>query len=172
MQSLSTHTEYDLHEIVEALRKDPSTIANLDFEAIYSLCENTDIIENKTTKQIANEKYDAFARITTDHSHILKFYTSLTDYFLVDEIHKLKSGSFIRYIKLNTTDPKKEPKLEKGGIVVNVLFKQTGVYVLFRCTYNQKFIQIKYDDHLIFQKLGTDELLVLMANDHLEKMGK
>jgi hypothetical protein len=206
----------NIQHIIELLRKDPSTIANIDIQSIYSLSQYETIVSHKTSKEIMNQVYDVLSKLIYAHSEKIVIYNSLKEYMYIDEIHQIKNGSFIRYIKkksipffsnndndtycvnnqdnhrgdnnsdmynvdntynaINNEIPNanrniesyKKVKVEKGGVVVNVIFKTTGVYILIRCTYNQKFIQIKYDENIIFQKLNADELLILMANDYIQ----
>jgi len=57
------------------------------------------------------------------------------------------------------TNGRQNGVLTNGGIVVDVKFLDNGTQVL--CKNKNRFIQYKFDDCLTFQRLSSDELLVL-----------
>ena len=58
--------------------------------------------------------------------------------------------------------------LTNGGIVMDIKFLDNGTHVL--CMNNmRRFIQYKFDECYTFQKLSTEEQLILMAYEHMEK---
>ena len=52
---------------------------------------------------------------------------------------------------------KKNNILKIGGIVTNIKFLDNGTHILIYNTNQKKFIQIKFDDVLLFQKLTFEE---------------
>ena len=54
----------------------------------------------------------------------------------------------------------KYPSLTNGGLVMDIKFTQTGIQILAKSKTN-RFMQVKYDDCLFFQKLSEDELAIL-----------
>ena len=66
----------------------------------------------------------------------------------------------VRWIRIGNTN------LTTGGIVTDIKFLENGIHVL--CMNNQRrFIQYKFDDCYTFQKMSTDEQLILMAYSQL-----
>jgi len=115
---------------------------------------------------------------TTIHTSLLTVYkhknidlnaihTKLAGYRYVDELYQLQRGKHVRWIRIprNTnvinTLENTTPTLTNGGIVVDIKIMDTGVHVL--CKNGKRYIQYKFDDCLTYQKLSTDELLVLTA---------
>jgi hypothetical protein len=96
--------------------------------------------------------------ISTEKTHILC--EKLTEYRLVDQIHLLHKGKHIRWIRAG------DDKLTNGGVVVDIKFLDTGSHIL--CKNGPRFLQIPFDDCLIFQKLTADELLLLHCYSMLE----
>ena len=77
----------------------------------------------------------------------------------VDEINELHKGKHIRWIRTGTTS------LTNGGIVVDIKFKDNGTHIMCKNGMN-RFIQYKFDDCITFQKLSTEEQLIMMAYEH------
>ena len=86
----------------------------------------------------------------------------LISYRYVENLFDLHKGKHIRWIRLNSADK----KLTNGGMVMNITFLDNGTHVLCRNSAN-KFIQIKFDDCVIFQKFTTNELLILLTYQYM-----
>jgi hypothetical protein len=59
-------------------------------------------------------------------------------------------------------------KLTNGGIVVNIKFMDNGIHIITMNSQN-RFHQYKFDECITFQKLSTEEQLILMAYNNLNK---
>jgi hypothetical protein len=57
-------------------------------------------------------------------------------------------------------------KLVNGGIVVDVKFLGNGTHIVVKNNMHQ-FIQYKFDECITFQKLSSDELMILMAYENI-----
>ena len=158
----------NIDEIFENAMKDPSLFSTLDIENLLDSIENTknDYLENKTTESIAKEILYVIRELKTSKEKQKELCEKLIGYRYVDEIHELHKGKYIRWIRIPTKQGD-IPTLTNGGIVVNLKFMDNGVQVVCKNAVN-RFIQYKYDDCLTFQKLSTEEQLLLMAYDHLE----
>ena len=55
--------------------------------------------------------------------------------------------------------------LTNGGIVVDINFTKEHTLIVCR-NYRNYFIKYKFDDCITFQKLSTEEQLILMAYDY------
>jgi hypothetical protein len=135
---------------------------------------------DKLLKALDNEKNESLFNFTTDklremNRRILKelrlpeekyldFIKKLENYKFVDEINELKEGSYIRWININE-EPKKM-NLTKGSIVCETKITDKGIIIVCKGFYHNHF-QIKMDECLLFQKLTTQELILLSALDHL-----
>ena len=152
----------DIQEIFEQAKKDPSLLANINIDELLEESNDVknDYLQNKTTHEIQEDIYDALEEVFEDDEDIVVHVDKLKDYRLVDEVSELHNGKHIRWIRRGTT------KLTNGGIVVEVKFGEKGINVLCKNAMH-KFIQFKYDDCIIFQKLTIDEQFILTVNQHV-----
>ena len=93
---------------------------------------------------------------------IAQYCEKLVEYRPVDQIQVLQKGRHIRWIRL-TGGPY---VLTNGGIIVDIRFLDTGTSIL--CKNGARFMQIPFDDCLLFQKLSYDELLLLHCYSMME----
>jgi len=133
---------------------DPKLKNTLDIESIL---EKTDVdcLGNKTLKDICIDICNSLIELNIDEYEKTEMCKKLAEYRLVDEIYKLHKGKHVRWIR-SEADP---PVLTNGGIVVDIKFLDNGVHIV--CKNKNRFIQYKFDDCITFQKLSTDEQLIL-----------
>jgi hypothetical protein len=169
----------EINEIFELAKQDPTLFSTIDIENLLESIEHekNDFLENKTMKDIANIMMEKIVEIITDKDETENFYKKLFGYRLVDEIFELHKVKHVRWIRLpngqcnnNIRLPNGQCnnniRLTNGGIVVDIKFLDTGVQVL--CLNSRKqFIQYKFDECITFQKLSTEEQLILMAYEHV-----
>lgn len=67
-------------------------------------------------------------------------------YVVVQELYQLQKGRYIRWLDSETG------KLATGGIVVDILFKEKGVWILYK-GFHQGMYQYRYDNTITFQKM-------------------
>lgn len=73
------------------------------------------------------------------------------DYQLIQELHEIKDGRFIKWLKLD------EQKW-RGGFVLKVNIEEDGARILVK---RGKYIMTCiYDECIIYQKLSLDEQLI------------
>ena len=95
----------------------------------------------------------------------LNYMTKLNGYRYVDELNDMKYGSFIKWIPLS--NPEYLP-LNAGGIICDIKITDDGVILVCK-NFMHKHFQIKMDECLVFQKLTSQELILLAALDHLSR---
>jgi len=165
----------EINEIFERAKKDPSLFSTMDIENLLETIENekNDYLENKTMSDIANIIMEQLDELRLGSREVECIYGKLIGYRFVDEIHELHKGKHVRWIRKQGTNNIRSVKgqlgnvkLTNGGIVVDIKFLDTGVQVLCLNS-QQRFIQYKFDDCLTFQKLSTEEQLILMAYEHM-----
>jgi len=156
----------DFQEIVENAISDPSLNSTIDIANLLNAVENNKNahLDNKTLDDVSREKLEQLA-IIKDRDAIKTLFSKLVDYRYVDEIYQLHRGKHVRWIR--HTNP---ADLKTGGIVVDIKFLDTGTHVLVKNNFN-RFIQYKYDDCITFQKMSTDEMLILAAYDSITSSG-
>lgn len=68
-------------------------------------------------------------------------------YVVVQELYQLQKGKYIRWLDSETG------KLATGGIVVDILFKEKGVWILYK-GFHKGMYQYRYDNTITFQKMS------------------
>jgi hypothetical protein len=154
----------DINELFENAMKDPALFSTIDIDKLLGSIENdkNDYLERKSMKIITNEIYEKMEELQIQPKIRLEYCHKLAGYRLVDDVHELHKGKHLRWIREDS------PKLTNGGIVMNIKFLDTGTHVLCMSNGN-RFIQFKFDECIIFQKMTLEEQLILMAYDYLEK---
>ena len=153
----------DINKIFEEAMKDPALLSTIDINKLLESLENdkNDYLENKTIKKMTKEIYDTINKLDIDKEKKMNYCQKLNEYRLVNDICDLHKGKHIKWIKLVNN------QLIGGGIVVNIKFMENGTHILVKNQIN-RFIQIKMDDCIIFQKMILQEQLILMAYEYLE----
>jgi len=154
----------NIEKIFEEAINDPELLSTIDVEKLLDSLENdkNDYLENKTIKKITKEIFNKVNELDIEKEKKINYCEKLNEYRLVNEINELHKGKHIKWIKLINN------QLIGGGIVVNIKFTDNGTNVLVKNQLN-RFIQIKMDDCLIFQKMTLQEQLILMAYEYIDK---
>ena len=129
--------------------------------------ESNETLLNFTTDKIREMNLNILKELNLPKKETLELLNKLKDYKYVDEMNELKYGSYIRWIPLE--DPT-NIYLTKGSLFCEMKITDEGVFYIcknfgFKC----RHFQISMDKNLIFQKLTTQELVLLSALDHLSK---
>ena len=142
----------EIRNIFTEASNDPELKNTIDIDAIL---ERTDMdhFGDKRLKDLCIEIRDALNDLNIEEFEKTEICKKLAEYRLVDEIYKLHKGKHVRWIREKGTN------LTNGGIVVDIKFLDNGIHVV--CKNKNRFIQYKFDDCITFQKLSTDEQLIL-----------
>ena len=129
--------------------------------------ESNENLFNFTTKKILEMNLQVLKELELDRNETLVILKKLKEYKYVDEMNDLKYGTYLRWIPIN--DPE-NIHLTKGAIFCELKITDNGVFIVCKnFGYNTKHFQIKMDECLIFQKLTSQEQVLLSALDHLSK---
>lgn len=152
----------DINELFENAMKDPTLFSTMDVEKLLESIENdkNDYLQNKSMKIITQEIYETIQNLQLPQQTKLEYCQKLIGYRLVDDIHELHVGKHVRWIR--------EQVLTNGGIVTTIKFLDNGTQVLCKSN-GLRFIQFKFDECIIFQKMTLEEQLIMMAYDYIEK---
>lgn len=155
----------NVREIFDNALKDPSLFSTLDIEHLLDTIESTknDYLDNKTMKTVNEDVYTKIEELKLTKEKSKEMCNKLIGYRLVEEIFELHRGKHIRWIRTTSG----EKTLTNGGIIVNVKCLDNGVYIVCMNT-ARRFMQFKFDDCITFQKLNTEEQLLLMAYEKLD----
>ena len=155
-------TSKNIQDIFENAQNDPSLFSNIDIEKLLDKIETdkNDYLENKSLADISREIFDAIHSLENiTHEQSVDYCKKLTGYRYVDSIHELRMGKYTRWIR------KDNAKLAIGSVLLNVKIDD-DVQLMFKNNANM-YTVCKFDNFLIFQKLGVEEQLILMSYDYL-----
>ena len=94
-----------------------------------------------------------------------KYHKTLKNYRYIDEIKDLKYGSFLRWFNLQKDS---NLKLVTGGVLCDIKIMDDGVHIVCK-NFQNKYMQIRMDECIIFQKLSDQEQIILSAVEYLNK---
>lgn len=155
--------EININKMFEEAIKDPNLFSTLDIENLLNTLETdkNDYLETKTMQSITDDIYETVSNQIQTLKNVEEVCKKLAGYRYVDEINELHKGKHVRWIRINGET------LTNGGIVVDIKFLDNGIQVMCKNSMN-RFIQYKFDDCITFQKLTTDEQLILMAYEYTQ----
>ena len=129
--------------------------------------ETNEKILNLTTKKIKEMNMKILMELSLPREKLLDITKKLNGYRYVDEIDELKCGTYLKWILLTDPDPD-NLELNKGALFCEIKCKDDGVFIVCKnIGFSSRHFQIKMDECLLFQKLTTQELVLLSALDHL-----
>jgi hypothetical protein len=126
--------------------------------------ENNESIMNLTSKKIFEMNFNIIKELHLDKPTTIDYLKKLKGYRYVDELNDLKHGCFIRWIPI--TDPAYLP-LHHCGMVCDIKITDNGVLITCK-NFMHRHYTFKMDECLIFQKLTTQEKVIIHALDHLD----
>jgi len=140
---------------------------NVDVDKlIYALDnENNENIMNLTTQKILEMNLNILKELQLDKQTTLNYLKKLKEYRYIDEIKDLKHGAFIKWIPI--TDPTYLP-LHHCGMICEIKITDNGVFITCK-NFMHRHYTFKMDECLIFQKLTSQEKVIIYALDHLEQ---
>jgi hypothetical protein len=127
--------------------------------------ETNESIMNLTSKKIFDMNLNIIKELHLDKATTLNYLKKLKEYRYVDEINDLKHGLFIRWIPI--TDPSYLP-LHHCGMICDIKITDSGVLITCK-NFMHRHYTFKMDECLIFQKLTSQERIIIHALDHLDK---
>lgn len=129
--------------------------------------ESNETLLNFTTDKIKEMNLNILKELHLPKKETLDIYNKLNDYKYVDEMNDLKYGTFIRWVPIE--DPK-NIHLTKGALFCEMKITDDGVFCVCKnYGFPGRHFRISMDKNLIFQKLTTQEIVLLSALDHLSK---
>ena len=154
----------DIEKIFEEAKQDPELLSTIDVDGLLDGLENkhNDYLHDKTLQSITETVCNTINRLDLEKDLRVDYCNRLLEYRFVDELNELHKGKHVRWIRNDNN------KLTTGGIVTDIKFTDNGTQILCMNS-SKRFVQYKWDDCITFQKLNTDEQLILMAYDEIEK---
>ena len=144
---------------------------NVDITQLIKALDNTknDSIINLTTRKIMEINLKILKELMLDRDTIIDYLRKLKGYKYVDELTDLKYGSYIRWMPI--TDPN-NLILNRSGIICDIKITQDDEVIISCKNFLHRYYTFKMDEVLIFQKLTTQEMVIISALDHLENETK
>ena len=140
--------------------------------------ENNQAVFDLTTAIIKKNKEEILSDLPITKKKIAELKRKLKEYRYVDEIQELHIGSFTRWINLKEIDELLcsnndnlddfDIHLVAGGILLDITIQDTTKLILKN--FVNKHFTINMDENLIFQKLTSQEKIILYAIDNIDKI--
>jgi len=137
----------------------------MDLELLKKALENDDNVDliNTSIQEIKNKKNDILQQLGLKRNELKMFNSSLKGYRYIEELKDLKIGSNIRYIKLSNIE---NIKLSGVNNLCEIKVLNHGIGLVFK-NFQNRFFTIYFNDNLIFQKINSEEEIILKAIKHL-----
>ena len=137
---------------------------NLSVNDIIQELNDKNLI-HMTSGKIKEMKNNSLQKLYLERADLLKYHKILKDYKFVDELDEIKLGSYIRWFNLNRME---DMRLTNGGIIVD--FKKGIDDILIVCKNRmQRFFTLKMNQCVIFQKLSSQERVLIKIIDYINK---
>jgi hypothetical protein len=126
--------------------------------------EDNEGIMQWTNAKIRDQTNNILQKLQLDRENLRELNSKLKGYRYVDELVDLQFGRFLRWIPLS--DPERI-RLTNGARVCDIKILNEGVHIV--CKNNvSRFMQLKLDENLVFQKLTEQEKIILKTLDYLK----
>lgn len=153
----------DIEKIFEDAKQDPELLSTIDIDGLLDGLENkhNDYLRDKSLDSITETVYNTINMLNIEKDLRIDYCNRLLEYRFVDELNELHKGKHVRWVR---NDNK---KLTTGGIVTDIKFTDNGTQILCMNS-SKRFVQYKWDNCITFQKLTTEEQLILMAYNEID----
>ena len=133
----------------------------MDINDLITACNNGDNAHmlSLTPEKIRNDKVEIINELPLTEEDKIGIIGKLVGYRYIEEIHDIRSGTFLRWISTVDDD---NINLTTGGIFCEVVF--TDYYTSLRMkNFRNRYFELKLDDVILFQKLTTQEQVLMSA---------
>tara|TARA_Y100000389_G_C17379788_1_gene473689 strand:+ start:42 stop:461 length:420 start_codon:yes stop_codon:yes gene_type:complete len=139
----------------------------MDLELLKKALENDDNVGliNTSIQEIKDKKNNILQQLGLNRDDLKFFNSNLKGYRYIEEIKDFKIGSNIRYIKLKNIE---NIKLSKVNNLCEIKVLNHGIGLVFK-NFQNRFFTIYFNDNLIFQKINSEEEIILKAIKQLTK---
>jgi hypothetical protein len=154
----------NIQEIYDQALTDPTLLSTINIEELLENIESetTEYLEGKSLKTISKTIRNILES-TGYFQNIDSIFDKLIGYRYVERVCEIRPGVYIRWI-----NPDKK-RLESGGTVISVKICEKCVQVICK-TVIGRHISFRFNECVVFQKLTTEEQLILMAYEHIENI--
>jgi len=149
----------NIQEIYLQAQSDPDLFSSINIDELLENIESetTEYLDGKTLEIISNEIRNVLSSIFQDINPI---FDKLIGYRYVSLVQDIRQSVYIRWICSGRS------KLENGGTVISIKIREDGAQVI--CKTAGRHISFRFEECIVFQKLTTEEQLILMAYEYIQ----
>ena len=149
----------------------------LDIDKLMNALENdnNESIVELDMKNISAIKNDLLQQLPITSEELKKLNKQLKSYRFVDNVKEINYGNYFRWIPLkkfinnnNNNNNNNKIKLTNGGFICDMKVINNIVYIYCKNSMNMIF-NLTLDDNIIFQKLNSQEQVILSAIKYINK---
>ena len=125
--------------------------------------ETNSSIMNLTSAKIKEHKNNILQKLQLGKSDLKKMHKKLSEYRYCTDMSDLQYGYYIRWV------PLKDPEnlyLTNGGIMCDMKIVNNQIQIFCK-NFRNRFFQFKFDEAVIFQKISSQEKVILSVLDYL-----
>jgi len=139
----------------------------MNIDLLQQALENDDNLNiiNTNIQEIKQKKNEILQELGLKREDLKSYHKKLNGYMYIDNIKDLKYGRNLRWINLNKIDA---IKITNGAVLCDIKIHDKGLALVLK-GYNHIFITLYLNENIIFQKLNTEEEIILKAVDYLHK---
>ena len=148
-----------VQDLIDSEKNNPDLESTLDVPALLAAAENvsSDFLNTHSLSTISQDNLNAIQSTGIIGEQLQNITNKLVEFYHIDYIYQIHKGKRVRWLR--------NGQLTNGGIVVDIKFLDTGTHILCKC--RQRFIQYKFDECITFQRLSTDEMMILQLKSSL-----
>jgi len=148
-----------VQDLIDSEKNNPDLESTLDVPALLAAAENvsSDFLNTHSLSTISQDNLNAIQSTGILGEQLQNITNKLVEFYHIDYIYQIHKGKHVRWLR--------NGRLTNGGIVVDIKFLDTGTHILCKC--RQRFIQYKFDECITFQRLSTDEMMILQLKSSL-----
>jgi hypothetical protein len=166
----------NIQEIYDQALVDPTLFSNIDIDQLLENIESetTEYLEGQTLKTISETIYRILIPLQSQ-LNIIAICDKLIGYRYVERICEIRIGVYIRWINNTDIDSNNSNKaitnktllLKPGGTVISVKVCEECVQIICKTAFH-RHISFRFDECIVFQKLTTEEQLILMSYEYIQ----
>jgi len=148
-----------VQDLIDSEKNNPDLESTLDVPALLAAAENvsSDFLNTHSLSTISQDNLNAIQSTGILGEQLQNITNKLVEFYHIDYIYQIHKGKHVRWLR--------NGRLTNGGIVVDIKFLDTGTHILCKC--RERFIQYKFDECITFQRLSTDEMMILQLKSSL-----
>ncbi len=162
----SVITKEWLENVFQTTSENKQLLDTIQIDQLLESIQNhhTDYLENQTIQSITDTIFNiirGYPRLSVDTQK--KYCFQLQGYRFVRCIYELHPGKLVKVLPIQPN----QKGVSLKGIVMNIKFLDNGTHIVCM-TPSKTFCQFKFDNYYTFQKLSSEEELLLTAFDLIQ----